>query len=525
MRVLLKRFFGRKQQPKYSIWTAPPKHKFVAKWSPVVYEEKDLGYPEGEFAEAWTRFTEARKILEPFRAKFNEKFGAEEWKGHYSVSSDVKVRVRGKTFTIYHSESELHDWLLHKSSCPKRDNSNHANGWEYIFRGRITEFREEMANFLLENSPYLKKVLSEQQGLWWEYLKRKSQGWLNGTEKTIFERPEYLSEELYEHLLRTDAMIFELLVPKFHQHIQTSAMRFGVEVRRERGRERYVPDAHDRLMQLIEQVVDELNEHREECPHFDDNVCVLCDLKIKPDLYRNLQYNLPNEVCAWCVKLLESNPIEVVSAGKAPEMLKAEAIEGFQLAVKTFNYPHWRGPTLSTKAVVNLELRTTTPLRFRQLAAVIAGTPKDLVGYESTLHFLKAAGYESLANNPKSRGKKSISSCNHICLSLGERDICEYLAASGFEHTREPSYGPLTGAIGVTEFGGMRGDFLVGKTVIEFAGLAGNAEYDAKMGLKKNLCKEYGIDLIVVLPSDLSRLSALLSEEKLSKGETKLLEG
>ncbi len=516
MRVLLKRFFGRKQQPKYSIGTAPPKHKFVAKWSPVVYEEKDLGYPEGEFAEAWERFKEARQMLEPFRAKFDKEFQAADWKGHYNFNLDIKARVRGKTYSIYHSESELFDWLLHKSSCPKRDDSNQANGWEYVYQGRIREFRTEMAGYLLDNSTSLRKILTEQQGIWWEYLQSQSRGWLNGPEKTVYERPEYLSEELFDHLWRTNAMVFELLVPNFYLHLESTAKRFGIKLQRVRGIERYVPDAHDRMRQLIQEVVDEINEHREECKHFDDNVCVLCGLQVKPNLAGNLRFNLPNEVCAWCLKVLDYHALPVLSAGKTREELAQLCIDGFRLAVKTFNFPYWRSPSLSTKMLVSLGLRTKTPLRIREFSAVIAGMPRELPGFDSPLHFMKAAGYESLAHNPKSRGKKSISTCNHICLSLGERDICEYLAASGFEHTREPSYGPLTGAIGVTEFGGMRGDFLVGKTVIEFAGLAGNAEYDAKMELKQKLCREYGIDLIVVLPSDLARLEVLLTKERLA---------
>jgi hypothetical protein len=512
--MIFKRLFGSPAAPTTSSLTAAPRQRFVARYTPPVHDEHELGYPEGEFAEAWERFKAARQMLEPFRTKFDKEFQEAEWKGHFNFNSDIKVRVRGETYTIYHSESELFDWLLHKSSCSKRDRSNHANGWEFKYTGRMKEFRGEMAGYLLENSPSLRKILAEQQGLWWEYLQSQSHGWLSGPEKTVYEQPEYLSEELYDHLWRTNAMVFELLVPNFYLHLEATAKRFGIGVQRERGSERYVPDAHDRMRQFIQEIVDEINEHRDECRHFDENVCILCDLQVKPNLAGNLRFNFPNEVCAWCLKILDYHALPVLSAGKTRDEVANQSIEGFRLAVKTFKFPYWRSPSPSTKMLVGLGLRTKTPLRIREFAAVIAGMPRELTGFDSPLHFMKAAGFESLANNPKSRGKKSISTCNHICLSLGERDICEYLAASGFEHTREPSYGPLTGAIGITEFGGMRGDFLVGKTVIEFAGLAGNAEYDAKMELKQKLCRDYGIDLIVVLPNDLSRLEALLSKER-----------
>lgn len=514
--MIFKRLFGSRAAPTIASLTAAPRQRFVARYTPPVNDEHELGYPEGEFAEAWERFKVARQMLEPFRAKFERKLEAAEWKGHYFVNSDIKVKVLGETYTVYHSESELADGLLHRASCPKRDRSEYETRWEYRYSKQMKQFRVAMAEHLLEQSTVLRKILSEQQGLWWEYLQSSCRGWLDGEGKTVYERPAYLSKENYNLLLNTDAMVFELLAPKFSETLEACATRTYLSVERVSRHSRYIPEGHERLRLLIEEIVDELNEYRVGCQHFDENVCVLCGLKVKPNLVGNLRYNLPNEVCAWCLKILDYHPVEVLNAGKSPEELMDEAIRGFQLAVKTFKFSYWRSPMPSMKTLVNLGLRTKTPLRLREFAAVLAGLPRDLTGFETSLHFMKAAGHENLANNPKARGKQSISSCNHICLSLGERDICEYLASSGFEHTREPYYGPLTGAIGITEFGGMRGDFLVGKTVIEFAGLAGNAEYDAKMELKQKLCADYGIDLIVVLPTDLSRLETLLSKERLT---------
>jgi hypothetical protein len=146
------------------------------------------------------------------------------------------------------------------------------------------------------------------------------------------------------------------------------------------------------------------------------------------------------------------------------------------------------------------------------LVAITAAMPRDLCGFESDLHFINASGLENISHNPKSRGKKSISSCGHVCLSMGERDICEHLFGQGIPHSREPYYGDMTGEKGVTEFGGMRGDFLIGDTVFEFAGMAGNAEYEMKMTLKQQLAEGYGIDLKVIYPNQLSKLGEIFDK-------------
>jgi hypothetical protein len=94
---------------------------------------------------------------------------------------------------------------------------------------------------------------------------------------------------------------------------------------------------------------------------------------------------------------------------------------------------------------------------------------------------------------------------------MGEREICEYLNARGVPHDREPVYGELAEGEISAAFGAMRGDFLVGQTVIEYAGMSGNADYDEKMDLKIALCASFGVDLIVIYPNELGDLDAKLS--------------
>jgi hypothetical protein len=129
--------------------------------------------------------------------------------------------------------------------------------------------------------------------------------------------------------------------------------------------------------------------------------------------------------------------------------------------------------------------------------------------FDSPQHFFHAAGLEALIPRGKGRGIRSISRCGHLCVSMGEREICEYLHENGVSHTKEPLYADLVPE--GSEFGAMRGDFLVGDLVIEFAGLDGDEAYDAKISTKQSLAEKYGLKLIVVRPGDVKKLSDLLA--------------
>lgn len=92
-----------------------------------------------------------------------------------------------------------------------------------------------------------------------------------------------------------------------------------------------------------------------------------------------------------------------------------------------------------------------------------------------------------------SRGIKSVAKDGHLCLSLGEKMIDDYLFIHGIHHEKEPRYPE----------GKYRGDFKVGTTFIEYFGLTGNPEYDTKTKEKIRLCKEHNITLLAIYPKDL----------------------
>jgi hypothetical protein len=92
-----------------------------------------------------------------------------------------------------------------------------------------------------------------------------------------------------------------------------------------------------------------------------------------------------------------------------------------------------------------------------------------------------------------SLGTQCLARDGHMCFSLGEKTIDDLLHALGIPHGREPAYPE----------GNFRADFVVNGVFIEFFGLAGDAEYDAKSSAKRVLCQTHGIKLISIFPKDL----------------------
>ena len=127
---------------------------------------------------------------------------------------------------------------------------------------------------------------------------------------------------------------------------------------------------------------------------------------------------------------------------------------------------------------------------------------KELSG--SWLKALIEAGILEDGTRRTGRGTQCLAKDGHVCLSLGEKTIDDFLYARGIPHEKEPHYPE----------GNLRADFLVNGVFIEYFGLKGDPDYDARMRSKQRLCKRQGIRLISVYPSD------LVSSKRL---ETKLL--
>ena len=84
----------------------------------------------------------------------------------------------------------------------------------------------------------------------------------------------------------------------------------------------------------------------------------------------------------------------------------------------------------------------------------------------------------------------------HICFSIPEKDIDDYLSARAIPHAKEVHY---PGSL-------MRADWEITdstpRTFIEYFGLVGNSDYDAKVRQKRDLAALHGIRLLEIMPGD-----------------------
>lgn len=124
--------------------------------------------------------------------------------------------------------------------------------------------------------------------------------------------------------------------------------------------------------------------------------------------------------------------------------------------------------------------------------------------YGSWLNALIQAGILEGNSRQTSFGIQTIAKDGHVCLSLGEKTIDDWLYERGLYHEKEPRYPE----------GSFRADFKVGDILIEYFGLTGNLDYDAKTKEKIYICKKYKITLISIYPQDLVKKEGL--EKKLS---------
>jgi hypothetical protein len=108
---------------------------------------------------------------------------------------------------------------------------------------------------------------------------------------------------------------------------------------------------------------------------------------------------------------------------------------------------------------------------------------------------------------PTARGVRCLAHDGHVCHSLDEQRIDNWLSANNLSHEREPQYPPHPT---LNASGRRRADWRVGHTYIEYFGLAGNPDYDRKIDEKLVLAEQVGLHMIAIYPLDVEKLDERL---------------
>ncbi|MET3642758.1 hypothetical protein ABIC73_004361 [Prescottella equi] len=116
--------------------------------------------------------------------------------------------------------------------------------------------------------------------------------------------------------------------------------------------------------------------------------------------------------------------------------------------------------------------------------------------HRSWFHVLVASGVIESAQRT-GRGTRSLAEDGHVCLSLGEKTIDDWLSRNGIPHGKEPAYPGSR----------MRADFVVDGIYIEYFGLVGDSAYDERIERKRLLATAHNIKLVEIYPKDLASWS------------------
>lgn len=106
----------------------------------------------------------------------------------------------------------------------------------------------------------------------------------------------------------------------------------------------------------------------------------------------------------------------------------------------------------------------------------------------------KAIETAGFSPNPVMFAKRQIAKDGHVCDSLAEKIIDDYLYEQGISHERNIPYPE----------GEYTADFKIGNKLIEYFGLAGeHIRYDELRIIKKKILEKYKIYLVEIYPKDL----------------------
>jgi hypothetical protein len=263
---------------------------------------------------------------------------------------------------------------------------------------------------------------------------------------------------------------------------------------------------------VYSQILREIIKSQGSCKHFEERLCTACNSSFYPQANPFVPF-VGLDFCSTCYfvgsGLTDSYDKYMKSLKKVSEKREfaISTLSAFVSATGILPNADYKPDRLLRNGFIkNLE-----PTEAAVLIKAISVAPRPSAIkkaiFPSWAHLLDAAGLLEGNFNPKSRGRRSISSCGHLCLSIGERAICELLFRRRIAHSREPLY-PVHGVHNPS--GKSRADFLVGSLWIEFAGLKGQSDYDERMAKKVALATELKMDLLVIEPSNLESLDEFM---------------
>ena len=247
------------------------------------------------------------------------------------------------------------------------------------------------------------------------------------------------------------------------------------------------------------------------CSHFKAQTCLICEDKFYPETETEWVGKVPPVFCGICLEMGFSASTEFFrQLGFSPDERRNNLIEGLKIFVDYFGFIPAVG--IQKRKVISQLHNSGIPIEELataiKVSALLPYTEAAAKEFGSWAHFLNDAGLLSERKSNRG-GYQSIATDGHLCLSLGERAICEYLSRNGIAHEKEPMY-PYHEEFNPNNL--LRGDFLVNGTIIEFAGMMSNPEYAVRMEAKQKLAKILKLKWMKIEAAKLIDLDKMLAK-------------
>lgn len=242
-----------------------------------------------------------------------------------------------------------------------------------------------------------------------------------------------------------------------------------------------------------------------QCDHANDSrTCILCGKKFSIAHSMPLFVGQPALICYGCCDTSPPSEVNTNNPEDYQSIVRARFVFAAKRFVEHYNLVPPANFDCSSAAIssANETLTNEEAIRNWVIAANMPDVPSAIELFGSWAKFLDEAGVLTQSRSGQS-GYRSFASDGHLCLSIGERQICEFLFLSGVEHERETPY-PRDDEF--NKNGLKRSDFLIGDTFVELAGRMSDDKYAEGMKDKIALARRLGFSLIVITPKELPNL-------------------
>ncbi|MBW6475258.1 MAG: hypothetical protein K0B14_19180 [Anaerolineaceae bacterium] len=246
-----------------------------------------------------------------------------------------------------------------------------------------------------------------------------------------------------------------------------------------------------------------------------ERVCKGCESRFKEwsiSLYSALKVNKKIEFCDSCYSFIFNHHF-MANTTKASKISEKDMLKYLFELSKTLGFIPTR------KYMEGIVLPGEPVEKQIETGKILLKMPAYEIYVERFGNWLKCLSLAGVLDDghwKTSRGIRCLANDGHLCLSLGEKAIDDWLSNHNIPHEKESFY-PFDEKLNPNKLS--RTDWKIGNIFIEYAGLMDDLEYASKMKRKKQLADKNEIHLIIIEPADLFSLDEKLQSivtEKIS---------